>query len=185
MPSRCLALIAAGLLLAPASMAAPVIAQDATPTAECATTTLDENKDLVRAFYTAADSGDAEDFAAVLADDHVFHGPIGVEPGEAAGGAEGAAGWVDEWEAEVTDLSVSVDSLVAEGDTVIALLTWTATDADSGDEATWNAAGVFRIECGQIAETWAVGDQIGRLMGLGVITEEELIAVTAAATPVP
>ena len=88
MPPRGLALIAAGLLLAPASIAAPVIAQDATPSAECAATTLDENKDLVRAFYTAVESASAEDFATVLDDDHVFHGPVGVEPGEEAGGAE-------------------------------------------------------------------------------------------------
>ena len=185
MPSRGLALIVAGLLLAPAGLATPVLAQDATPAADCAETTLDENKDLVRAFYTAVESGGAEDFAAVLDDDHVFHGPVGVEPGEEAGGAAGAAGWIDAWETEVTDLSVSVDSLVAEGDTVMALLTWTGTDADTGEEATWNAAGVFRIECGEIAETWAVGDQLGRLMALGAITEEELITVTAAATPVP
>ena len=185
MPQRGLAAIVAGLLLVPAGLASPVFAQDATPAAECAATTEDENKDLVRAFYAAAESGTAEDFANVLAPDHVYHGPAGIEPAEAAGGAEGAAGWVSEWEDDVTDLTVTVDPMIAEDDTVMALVTWSGTDADSGENASWNAAGVFRIECGKIAESWAVGDRLGRLMAIGEITEDELATVTAAATPVP
>jgi ketosteroid isomerase-like protein len=185
MPSRGLAVIVAGLLLAPVGLAAPVLAQDATPAAECATTTEAENKELVRAFYAAAESGSAEDFADVLSADHVHHGPAGVEPGEAAGGAEGASGWVSEWQDDVSDLAVAVDPMIAEDDTVMALVTWSGTDVDTGEDASWSAAGVFRIECGKIAESWAVGDQLGRLMAIGDITADELTSVTAAATPVP
>jgi ketosteroid isomerase-like protein len=184
MPTRALTLIVAGLLLAPAGLATPVLAQDATPAAECVTTTETENKEIVQAFYAAADSGSPEDFANVLASDHVFRGPINVAPGETAGGADSAAGWVGEWEEAATDVTVSVDQLVAEDDTVMALVTWSGTDADTGNDASWNGVGVFRIECGKIAETWAVGDQLGRLMALGVVTEEELAEVTAE-TPSP
>lgn len=185
MPSRGIALIVAGLLLAPAGLAAPTLAQDATPTADCAATTEDQNKDLVRAFYDAVESGSAEDFATVLSADHVYHGPAGTEPGEEAGGAEGASDWVGEWQDEVSDLTVKVDPMIAEDDTVMALVTWSGKDADTGEDATWSGASVFRIECGKIAETWAVGDQLGRLMATGEITAEELATVTAAATPAP
>lgn len=185
MPSRGLALIVAGLLLAPASLAAPVFAQDATPATDCATTTLEENKDLVRTFYAAVGSGNAEDFASVLSADHVYHGPGGLEPGESADGGEGAAVWVGEWKEDINDLTVTLDPVVAEGDTVMALLTWSGVDADSGEEATWGGAGVFRIECGKIAENWAVADPLGRMMALGDITAEELASVTAEATPTP
>ena len=43
--------------------------------------------------------------------------------------------------------------------------------------------GLFRIECGKIAEIWAVADELGRLQRLGVITDEELQSVTPLATP--
>ena len=43
--------------------------------------------------------------------------------------------------------------------------------------------GIFRIECGKIAEIWAVADDLGRLQRLGVITNKELQSVAPPATP--
>jgi hypothetical protein len=70
--------------------------QDATPAAACSTTTEDEKKDLVRAYYAAAESGNVENFANALGPDRVDHGPVGIEPDERVGGAKDAAGWVSE-----------------------------------------------------------------------------------------
>jgi hypothetical protein len=43
--------------------------------------------------------------------------------------------------------------------------------------------GLFRIECGTIAEIWAATDDLGRLQRLGVITDEELQSVAPLARP--
>lgn len=186
MPSRGLALIVAGLLLAPSAVTAPVFAQDATPAVDCAATTEDENKDLVRAFFDAADSGDGKAFAEILAPDHVYH-ELSVDESVATpeSGAEGASEWADDRQEAITDLAATVDPIIAEGDLVSALMTWTGKDADTGTDVTWNSAGFFRIECGKIAENWVVADTLGRLVTSGEITEEELAEMTAEATPVP
>jgi hypothetical protein len=47
----------------------------------------------------------------------------------------------------------------------------------------WVSIGIFRIECGKIAEIWAVADDLGRLQRLGMITDEELQSVAPQATP--
>ena len=47
----------------------------------------------------------------------------------------------------------------------------------------WVSMGIFRIECGKIAEIWSVADDLGRLQRLGVITDEELQSAAPLATP--
>lgn len=186
MPSRGLALIVAGLLLAPASLATPVFAQDATPSADCAVTTEDENKDLVVAFFDAAASGDGAAFAEILAPDHVYHELSVDEVQETPeSGAEGASEWADDRTEAITDLTVTVEPIIADGDLVSAMMMWTGKDSDTGADITWNSAGFFRIECGQIAENWIVTDTLGRLVTSGDITDEELASITAEATPAP
>jgi len=186
MPSRRLALIVAGLLLAPSVLTAPVFAQDATPSADCAVTTEDENKALVVAFFDAAASGDGDAFAEILAPDHVYHELSVDEVQETPeSGAEGASDWADDRTEAIGDLSVTVDPIIADGDLVSALMMWNGTDSDTGADVAWNSAGFFRIECGQIAENWIVADTLGRLVTSGEITGEELAGITAEATPVP
>jgi ketosteroid isomerase-like protein len=186
MPSRGLALIVAGLLLLPSAVAVPTFAQDATPSAECVTTTEDENKDLVRAFFEAAASGNGAAFGEILAPNHAYHElSVDVPMTTPVSGAEGASDWASERKEAITDLAVTVDPIIADGDLVSAMMAWTGTDADTGADVNWEAAGFFRFECGKIAENWIVTDSLGRLMTSGEITAEELTEITAEATPAP
>lgn len=186
MPSRGIALIVAGMLLAPAALATSALAQDATPAAECAATTEDENKALVLAFFDAAQSGDGPAFGEILAPDHVYHElSVDVPVATPESGAEGASDWADERNEAITELTATIDPIMADGDLVSTFMTWTGKDADTGAEVTWNSAGLFRIACGKIAENWVVADTLGRLVTSGDITADELTAVTAEGTPVP
>lgn len=163
-------------------------AQEATPagTEECAATSPEENKALVTQFYEAIGSGSV---AELMADDHVYYHPSGDETTEG-----GAAGWAGDRTEDFPDVSITVEPMVAEGDMVAAYVTWAGTHQDDDEEmgvpetgqaAEWVGVGFFRIECGKIAETWSVSDNLGRLMDLGVITEEELQSAESMATPAP
>jgi hypothetical protein len=46
---------------------------------------------------------------------------------------------------------------------------------------------IWRVECGQIVESWIVQDNLTMLRQLGIITDEELATVgtPTVATPVP
>lgn len=187
MLSRGVALIMAGMLLAPVVLATSAFAQDATPATECAATTTEEqNKDIVVAFFEAVTSGDGAAFGELLTPDHVYHElSVDIPIATPQGGAEGASNWADERNEAITDLTVTVDPIIADGDLVSAMMTWTGKDADTGADVTWESAGFFRFECGKMAENWVVADSLGRLMTSGDITAEELAAITAEATPAP
>ncbi|MDQ2655394.1 MAG: ester cyclase, partial [Chloroflexota bacterium] len=101
------------------------------------------------------------------------------------GGAEAASEWANERKEAITDLSVTVDPIIADGNQVASMMHWSGTDTDTGAEVNWSAAGFFVIECGKISENWLVTDSLGRLMTSGEITEEELAGITAEATPAP
>ena len=72
------------------------------------------------------------------------------------------------------DLEFTVDLVAAEGD--LAATLWTATGTHSGEwqgiaptdrEVTWQGINVFRIECGQIVESWGEADHLGLRSQLG------------------
>ena len=164
-------------------------AQDATPAADCPVTTTDENKDLVRRWFAAL-SGDAgEDFADIAAEDIVYHDPSPEEPAQTGGTEE----WAGDREQDYPDLDVNVEQIIAEGDLVSSYQRYTGTQEGdvedemgvpaTGLETEWVSMGLFRIECGKIAEIWSVADDLGRLQRLGVITAEELQSAEPAATP--
>jgi steroid delta-isomerase-like uncharacterized protein len=76
------------------------------------------------------------------------------------------------------DLTLTADQVIAEGDRVAIL--WTLTGTHQGEflgvPATGNTVStpgidIYRIENGQIAEIWTVGDELGLLMQLGSFPE--------------
>jgi steroid delta-isomerase-like uncharacterized protein len=168
---------------------ARAVSQEATPAADCPTTKPEENKELVRRWFEALSGGDAEDVAALAAEDIVFHDPSPREEAQSGG----AADWASDRGQDYPDLHVSVELLVAEGDMVASYQRYTGTqEGDVEDElgvpATglpieWVSTGFFRVECGKFAEIWAVADDLGRLRRLGVITDEELQSAEPVATP--
>jgi predicted ester cyclase len=116
--------------------------------------------------------------------------------GEREGDTEG---FLQGQRASFPDAMMTVDHLVAEGETVAAYVSWSGTLQGetaliSGQEvsipegqrdAEWVGALFFQIECGKISEAWPVIDRLGHFMDLGVITEEHLQSADAIATPEP
>lgn len=170
MPSRGLTLVFSGLPPSLTSFAKSAFAQDATPSAECASTTADENMVLGAAFFDAVANRRGAALANFLAPDHVYH-ELSVDESVATpeSGAEGASERADDRQEAIIDLAVTVDPIIAEGNLMSPLMTWTGKVADTGMDVTWNSAGFFRIECGKIAENWVVADTLGRLVTSGEI----------------
>ena len=169
-------------------------ARQATPAAaECPATTAEDNKDVVNQFLEAVASGDDAAAASLTADGITYHAP---SKGKRAGDAEG---FLQGQRASFPDAAMTVDLLVAEGDTVAAYVSWSGTlqgethvvagqdvsIPEGQRDAEWVGAVFFHMECGRIAEVRPVIDRLGHLMDLGVITEEDLRSADAVATPEP
>jgi steroid delta-isomerase-like uncharacterized protein len=167
------------------------VAQEATPVADCPATTPEENKELVQRWFAALSGGTSDDVAGLAAADIVYHDPAPQEESQ-TGGTED---WASDREQDYPDLQVTLEQAIAEGDMVASYQRYAGTqqgdvEDERGVPATgltteWVSIGIFRIECGKIAEIWAVADDLGRLQRLGVITDEELQSVAPVATPSP
>ena len=165
------------------------VAQEATPAADCPATTPEENKALVERWFAALSGGASDDVADLAAADIVYHDPSPREESQTGGTEE----WASDRGQDYPDLEVTVEQVIAEGDMVASYQRYTGTqqgdvEDERGVPATglateWVSMGLFRIECGKIAEVWAVADDLGRLQRLGVITDEELQSVEPVATP--
>jgi steroid delta-isomerase-like uncharacterized protein len=165
------------------------VAQEATPAADCPATTPEENKALVERWFAALSGGASEDVANLAAADIVYHDPSPREESQTGGTEE----WASDRGQDYPDLEVTVEQMIAEGDMVASYQRYAGTqqgdvEDERGVPATglateWVSMGLFRIECGKIAEVWAVADDLGRLQRLGVITDEELQSVEPVATP--
>ncbi len=185
------ALIGIAVVLALVVLVLPArgVAQEATPALDCPATTPAENKELVQRWFAALSSGTSEDVAALAAAEIVYHDPSPREESQTGGTEE----WASDRDEDYPDLEVSVEQLIAEGDMVASYQRYAGTqqgdiEDERGVPATglrteWVSMGIFRIECGTIAEIWAVADDLGRLQRLGLITDEELQSVAAVATP--
>jgi predicted ester cyclase len=169
-------------------------AQEATPAAaECPAMTAEENKEVVTQFLEAVHSGDDAATADLTAEDIEYYAPA---KGEREGDAEDI---FRGQRASFPDATMTVDHLVAEGETVAAYVSWSGTLQGetaiiSGQEvsipegqrdAEWVGAVFFQLECGKIAEVRPVIDRLGHLRDLGVITDEELQSADPIATPEP
>ena len=165
------------------------MAQEATPAVDCPATTPEENKELVHRWFAALSGGTSDDVADLAAADIVYHDPSPREESQ-TGGTED---WASDRTQDYPDLQVTVEQVIAEDDMVASYQRYTGTQqGDVEDErgvpaiglaTEWVSMGLFRIECGKIAEIWAVADDLGRLQRLGVITDQELQSVAPLATP--
>src|SRR5215212_4651421 len=169
-------------------------AQEATPAAgECPAMTAEQNKEVANQFLEALNSGDDAAAKDLTAEGIEYYAP---SKGEREGEAEG---FLRGQRASFPDATMTVDLLVAEGETVAAYVSWSGTlqgetAVISGHEvsipegqrdAEWVGALFFQVECGTITEVWPVIDRLGQLMDLGVITEEDLHSADVVATPEP
>jgi predicted ester cyclase len=169
-------------------------AQEATPAGvACPTTSVAENEALVTQLYDAINADDEPAMAALMAADLTHYTPArGERPGSPEEFFQGQR-------ENFSDVTVTVDLLVAEGDMIAAYTSWTGTFQGPtamffGDEieipatgltSEWVSVVFFRMECGKVSEVWPLADRLSQLRHLGIITEEELRSVDSVATPEP
>jgi predicted ester cyclase len=194
--SAMLVLVLVGTLLGSLALLAPSrsAAQEATPAAaECPAMTAEQNKEVANQFLEALNSGDDAAAADLTVEGIDIYSP---RKGEREGDTEG---FLRGQRASFPDATMTVDLLVAEGETVAAYVSWSGTlegetAVISGHEvsipegqrdAEWVGAVFFQIECGKIAEVRPVIDRLGHLRDLGVISDEDLLTADPMATPEP
>ena len=138
----------------------------------------EENKRLVRQVYEDIRSeGNLDLVDEIFSPDYLGHDPT-AEPEEIRG-REGFKEQTIGYRSVFPDLRFTIDSLVAEGEEVVARWTARGTHRGSmtGEEPTGNAIevtgfGSWRIENGLVAEHWGVFDVMRLLRGIGVLPEE-------------
>ena len=131
----------------------------------------DARKHLIRRFYEEAWT--RGEFGVI---DHLFAGDyICSFPGSPPG-PEGERRHVAMMRATSPDLQVTVDDLVAEGETVMARLSLSGTDTGgflgrppTGRRVTYWAVTVFRFTGDQVSACWAGADMLGLMIQLGVL----------------
>ena len=168
--------------------------QEATPAAaDCPAGTAEENKEVVTQFLEALNTGDDATAADLTAEGIEYYAP---SKGDREGDAEG---FLRGQRASFPDATMTVDLLIAEGETVAAYISWSGTLQGetamiSGREvsipegqrdAEWVGTFFFQLECGKIAEVRPVIDRLGHLMDLGVVSDEDLQSADSIATPAP
>ncbi len=107
----------------------------------------------------------------IFAPDFIDHTtPPGVPPTR-----EGQRQLITMFRAAFPDVHYTIDKTIAEGDTVVHLLTATGTMrgqflgiAPTGKQATWKEVHIGRFSGGKFVEHWGLVDQLGMLAQLGV-----------------
>jgi steroid delta-isomerase-like uncharacterized protein len=192
------AILIAGIALVPGRIG-PAAASQASPAASpataCPTTTLEENKALVHRYFEAHNERNPAAVAELLSDDFVRNNVAFPQQDQPSGAADDVAR-VEEWLATFPDLQISVEELIAEGDIVMTYVVWRGTQDGpipqwgapaTGRPMAREAAGLWRVECGQLAEVSVVVDNLTMLRQLGIVSDEELATVgtPTVATPTP
>ena len=132
----------------------------------------DANKDITLRLIDGFGHGRAEVIDELVAADIVDHGRFEGMPE----GREGVKALLGAIHGAFTDLEITVNRAVAEGDFVVAHVTNSATMTGdfagmpaTGKHATWDAIHIDRISDGKVAEHWVVQDQLGMLQQLGLV----------------
>jgi hypothetical protein len=134
------------------------------------------NKATVRYFCDAMNSGDlkliAETIDEVVEPDALIRTPLPIE----ATGAQVLKEVFARLHRVFSDLQVTVEDLIAEGDMVVARNSVTGTHqgeymglAPTGKSVTYNEIFIFRFVDGRIAETWGVVDGFSQMRQLGLL----------------
>ncbi len=69
------------------------------------------------------------------------------------------------------DMKFKIDDIVAEGDRVAVRYLFTGTHQATGRKVSASGCGIFRIEDGRVAETWAVFDVMSVQKQLGIVPD--------------
>jgi steroid delta-isomerase-like uncharacterized protein len=131
---------------------------------------LEENKSLVGQYY--AELWNRWDLSLVdelIGERITFRGSLGVT----VQGRDGFRDYMRAVRRAFPDFHNGIEELVAEGDKVVARLTYTGTHhgelfgiGPTGKRVTYEGMALFRIEAGQITEGWVLGDVHGLMQQL-------------------
>jgi len=133
----------------------------------------DANKQLVRAYFDAFRDRDAAWWEANIAPDFVRHDP-GLD--FAVHGPAGIAKLAAVLHGGLSNIAMSIDEVIAEGDRVLAKLRFRGrhTGDFQGHPATGATVDIlvmdyFRVADGRLAEHWALMDNLTMLQQLGAV----------------
>lgn len=146
-------------------------------------TTTEENKEVVRRYYEEALNEERYDLLEeLISEDVINHDPLSDEtltPDEARG-FEGFRRHVEVVKEGFPDVTVRIDDIIAEGDTVAARFTFEGTHEGrfGGIEPTGNRVSItnmvfYRIEDGKIVERWLESDNLNFRQQLGIMEPPE------------
>jgi steroid delta-isomerase-like uncharacterized protein len=127
----------------------------------------DENKEVIRRYY--GELWNRWEFALIdtlLSPDCTFRGSLGID----ATGHAGFKEYMETVQAAFPDFHNAIEELIAEGNTVIARLTYHGTHRGTlfGISATnrriaYSGVAIFTLDQGRIARGWVLGDRYGLL----------------------
>jgi predicted ester cyclase len=133
----------------------------------------ESNKDRVRrAFEEFVHKGDLSNVAEYIAPDYGGHF-AGLPP---VSGVEGFKQFLTMQNAGFSDRQITFEDVIAEGDKVVARLTFRGTHTGelmgippTGKKVEYSAMNIFRIVGGKAVQQWAVLDNLTMMQQLGVI----------------
>lgn len=135
-------------------------------------TTTEQNKRIVRRIPDeVVNQRDLDALDEIFTEDAVDHSPVGESQGR-----ESIKEGFEMLLRAFPDFAVTVDDIIAEGDTVAVRLTERGTHEGefmgidpTGQEVEFQAMVFFRLEDGKIAERWTQLDQFGLMQQVGVV----------------
>ncbi len=135
------------------------------------TTTLEENKQLVRRFVEAQNIGNLDVYDNLLAADFVRHNTTS---GQDLHGREAYKAFLQEDQQVFPDFKANIEMILAEGNMVALYGTMSGTQRaqkgpfpPTGNTFETKIVGFFQIEQGRIAELWVEGNMLDVLTHLG------------------
>lgn len=156
--------------MGPPQMLKPPV--EAPPLPRASAAQLAQSHDIVNKFYAALNARDYKAFDQVVAPNCLDHDPV---PMQMPGG-DGLKAQYQYVIAGFPDVKFKVEDVIADGDMVIARTTMDGNNTGffmitpaTGKKAHWTAHRMFRIQNGQIVETWQNVDVIGLMVQLGLV----------------
>jgi steroid delta-isomerase-like uncharacterized protein len=134
----------------------------------------DQNKAISRRALEVFSSGNLDELDELVSEDAVDHDTQ--NPNAAIHGPEGAKRTAAMYRAAFSDLQITIEDQIAEGDKVVTR--WTAVGTHDGDlpglpasgrSSTVTGIGIDRIEGGKIVEAWGNWDTLGMMQQLGAV----------------
>jgi len=135
----------------------------------------DQNKAIARAVFDVFNGADPTELDDVVAADAVDHDPYNPFREE---GREGLKKVIAMYRSAFSDLEITVEDQIAEGDKVVTR--WVARGTHDGDlmgvagtgkSSEVGGVGIDRIDNGQVVEAWGYWDALGMFQQLGLSGE--------------